>query len=101
MYMAKIFTRVYMYIPELRWPFTEPLVNHLLEGLSLPRKWFIEKDKVGNGQEKSKSEGNSHSKNRGGKILIDNKVFMLMEHIVSRVCSYFPIGGSQLPELNI
>ena len=39
--------------------------------------------KVGNDQEVAQSEGNSHSKNRGGK----NK------HIVSRVRSYFPIGG--------
>ena len=43
--------------------------------------------------EKAQSERNSHSENRGGKTQIDNKVLILRKHIVSRVSSYFPIGG--------
>ena len=33
---------------------------------------YSEKVQVGNDQEKTQSEGNSHSKNRSGKNLIDN-----------------------------
>ena len=44
----------------------------------------------GNDQEKSQSERNSHSKNRGGK---NNRALILRNHIVSRVSSYFPIGS--------
>ena len=46
--------------------------------------------KVGNDQEMAHSERNSHSQNRS----VDNQALILREqHIVSRVSSYFPIGG--------
>ena len=44
---------------------------------------------VGNDQEMAQSERNSQSKNRG----VGKKVLIPGKHIVSRVSSYFPIGG--------
>ena len=52
----------------------------------------IKKVKVGNAQKKAQSERNSHSKNRGGEKN-DIYVLILRKHFVSRVSSYFPIGG--------
>ena len=42
----------------------------------------FKKVQVGKDQEKAQSEGDSHSKNRGGTYT--------MKHIVSRMSSYFP-----------
>ena len=41
----------------------------------------------------AQSERYSHSKNQDGKIQTDNQVFILIKNYVSRVSSYFPIGG--------
>ena len=54
---------------------------------------------AGNDQEKARSERNSHSKNRGGKNLIDNWVLILRKHNVSRASSYFGIGGHTVTRL--
>ena len=53
----------------------------------------MKKVQVGNDQEKAQPEKDSHSKNRGGKKQTNNKVLRPCIHLVSRMSSYFPIGG--------
>ena len=56
----------------------------------------FKKVQVGNDQEKAQLERNSHSKNQGGKktkLTIRYYILILRQHILSRVRSYFPIGG--------
>ena len=48
------------------------------------------KVQVGKDQEKSQSEKDSHSKNRGGKKPNQQSGTYTMKHIVSRMSSYFP-----------
>ena len=52
--------------------------------------WRRKKVQVGKDQEKTQSEKDSHSKNRGGKKQSNNQVHYTIKHIVSRMSSYFP-----------
>ena len=54
---------------------------------------FNKKVQVGNDKEKAQPERKSHSENRGGKKQIENKALTLRKRIVSRLSSYFPLGG--------
>ena len=51
---------------------------------------FYQKVQVGKDQEKTQSEKDSHSKNRGGKKPNYQSGTYTMKHIVSRMSSYFP-----------
>ena len=56
--------------------------------------YYRKKVQVGNDQEKVQSEKDSHSKNRGGKKKqTNNKVLRPCIHLISRMSSYFQIGG--------
>ena len=51
-------------------------------------------------QEKGLSERNSHTKKRGGENLIHNQV-MYTKNIISRVGSYFQIGGNSVTQTQL
>ena len=53
---------------------------------------MFKKVQVGKDQEKAQSEKDSHSK-KAGKKQTNNKVLRPWIHLVSRMSSYFPIGG--------
>ena len=67
--------------------------------ISKTLNYIHKKVKVGNDQEISQSERNSYTKNRGkNKLTIMYIELILRKLIVSRVSSYFPIGGHSVTQ---